>query len=50
MNIRKEEVKNYNEVFELIENVFKKEQYTDHKERFDLYPLLRKATNHCTTF
>lgn len=34
MNIRKEESKDYKEVFNLIENAFKDEVYTDHKEQF----------------
>jgi len=34
MIIRQEEIKDYNEVFKLIENAFKDEQYTDHKEQF----------------
>lgn len=34
MNIRKEENKDYNEVFKLIENAFKGEQFTDHQEQF----------------
>lgn len=34
MNIRKEESKDYKEVFNLIENAFKNEEYTDHKEQF----------------
>src|SRR3546814_12188358 len=34
MNIRKEESKDYKEVFNLIENAFKNEEYTDHKEHF----------------
>lgn len=34
MNIRKEESKDYNEVFKLIENAFKGEQFTDHQEQF----------------
>ncbi len=42
MNIRKEEIKDYNEVFKLIENAFKDEQYTDHKEQF-LVERLRKS-------
>lgn len=31
MNIRKQESKNYKEVFNLIENAFEDEEYTDHK-------------------
>lgn len=42
MKIRKEEIKDYNEVFKLIENAFKDEQYTDHKEQF-LVERLRKS-------
>ena len=34
MNIRKEESKDYKEVFDLIENAFENEVYTDHKEQF----------------
>lgn len=34
MNIRKEEIKDYNEVFKVIENAFKDEQYSDHREQF----------------
>ncbi len=34
MKIRTEEIKDYNEVFEPIENAFKDEQHTDHKEQF----------------
>src|SRR3546814_5422416 len=34
MNIRKEESKDYKEVFNLIENAIKNEEYTDHKEHF----------------
>nr|WP_293844767.1 N-acetyltransferase [uncultured Arsenicibacter sp.] len=42
MKIRKEEIKDYNEVFQLIENAFKDEEYTDHKEHF-LVERLRKS-------
>jgi len=42
MNIRKEEIKDYNEVFKLIENAFENEVYTDHKEQF-LVDRLRKS-------
>jgi len=42
MNIRKEEVKDYKEVFQVIENAFKDEQYTDHQEQF-LVERLRKS-------
>lgn len=42
MKIRKEENKDYKEVFELIENAFKDELYTDHKEQF-LVERLRKS-------
>lgn len=34
MNIRKEENKDYKEVFNLIKNAFENEVYTDHKEQF----------------
>ncbi|HBN6702646.1 TPA: N-acetyltransferase [Elizabethkingia anophelis] len=34
MNIRKEESKDYKEVFNLIKNAFENEVYTDHKEQF----------------
>lgn len=42
MNIRKEERKDYKEVFKLIENAFKGEKFTDHKEQF-LVERLRKS-------
>lgn len=42
MNIRKEENKDYKSVFNLIENAFKDEIYTDHKEQF-LVERLRKS-------
>lgn len=42
MKIRKEERKDYKEVFKLIEHAFKDEQYTDHKEQF-LVERLRDA-------
>ena len=42
MNIRKEESKDYKKVFNLIENAFKDEEYTDHKEQF-LVERLRNA-------
>lgn len=42
MNIRKEEIKDYNNVFKLIENVFKDEKYSDQKEQF-LVERLRKS-------
>lgn len=34
MNIRKEEEKDYNQVFELIEKAFENEEYSDHREQF----------------
>lgn len=34
MNIRKEECRDYKEVFKLIENAFKGEKFTDRKEQF----------------
>ncbi len=34
MNIRKEESKDHKEVFNLIENAFRDEEHTDHKEHF----------------
>jgi len=42
MKIRKEEPKDCNEVFKLIENAFKDQQYSDHKEQF-LVERLRKS-------
>ncbi|MGX1752515.1 GNAT family N-acetyltransferase [Sphingobacterium sp. NPDC055346] len=42
MNIRQEEKKDYKEVFKLIENAFKGEKFTDHKEQF-LDERLRKS-------
>lgn len=42
MNIRKEEPKDYQAVFHLIENAFKNEVYTDHNEQF-LVERLRKS-------
>ena len=42
MNIRQEEKKDYKEVFKLIENAFKGEKFTDHKEQF-LVERLRKS-------
>jgi len=42
MTIRKEEIKDYPAVFKLVENAFKEEQYTDHKEQF-LVERLRKS-------
>ena len=42
MNIRKEESKDYKEVFNLIANAFENEEYTDHKEQF-LVERLRNA-------
>ncbi len=41
MIIRKEEIKDHDEVFKVVENAFKDEQYTDHKEQF-LVERLRK--------
>lgn len=41
MNIRKEENKDYKEVFNLIKNAFENEVYTDHKEQF----LVRRLRN-----
>ncbi|MCU7695266.1 GNAT family N-acetyltransferase [Haoranjiania flava] len=34
MHIRSEEIRDYKEVFKLIENAFENEVYTDHKEQF----------------
>jgi len=34
MNIRKEESRDYKEVFKLIKSAFENEEYTDHKEQF----------------
>lgn len=34
MNIRKEENKDYKEVFKLIESAFENEEYSDHREQF----------------
>lgn len=34
MHIRREEIRDYKEVFKLIENAFENEVYTDHKEQF----------------
>src|SRR5690606_35046043 len=42
MNIRKEETKDYIEVFNLIKNAFENEVFTDHKEQF-LVERLRKV-------
>lgn len=42
MKIRKEEKEDYDKVFKLIENAFKDELYTDHKEQF-LVERLRKS-------
>lgn len=42
MKIRREEIKDYKEVFKLIENAFENEVYTDHKEQF-LVERLRNA-------
>jgi len=42
MNIRQEEIQDYKEVFNLIENAFKDEKFTDHKEQF-LVERLRKS-------
>ena len=42
MIIRTEESKDYKEVFDLIENAFKNEEYSDHKEQF-LVERLRKS-------
>jgi len=42
MNIRREEIKDYKEVFKLIANAFENEVYTDHKEQF-LVERLRKS-------
>lgn len=42
MNIREEEPKDYQAVFHVIENAFKNEMYTDHKEQF-LVERLRKS-------
>lgn len=44
MKIRKEEIADYHDVFELIENAFKDEPYTDHKEQF-LVERLRKSAS-----
>lgn len=44
MNIRKEEKKDYKKVFSLIENAFKHEIYTDHKEQY-LVERLRKSAS-----
>ncbi|MGQ8869199.1 N-acetyltransferase [Myroides odoratus] len=42
MNIRKEEIKDYDDVFKLIENAFKDEEFSDHQEQF-LVERLRKS-------
>ncbi|EHQ43750.1 GNAT family N-acetyltransferase [Myroides odoratus] len=42
MNIRKEEIKDYDDVFKLIENAFKDEELSDHQEQF-LVERLRKS-------
>ena len=42
MKIQQEEKEDYDEVFKLIENAFKDELYTDHKEQF-LVERLRKS-------
>lgn len=44
MNIRKEEIKDYDDVFKLIENAFKDEEFSDHQEQF-LVERLRKSTS-----
>lgn len=44
MNIRKEEKKDYNKVFSLIENSFKDEVYTDHKEQYLVERLRNSAS------
>lgn len=42
MIIRREEIQDYNEVFQLISDAFKDEKYTDHQEQF-LVERLRKS-------
>ena len=42
MNIRKEETNDYDDVFKLIENAFKDEEFSDHQEQF-LVERLRKS-------
>lgn len=42
MNIRKEEIKDYDDVFKLIEKAFKDEEFSDHQEQF-LVERLRKS-------
>lgn len=44
MNIRKEEKKDYKKVFSLIENAFKDEVYTDHKEQYLVERLRNSAS------
>lgn len=44
MNIRKEEKKDYNKVFSLIENAFKDVVYTDHKEQYLVERLRNSAS------
>lgn len=44
MNIRKEEKEDYKRVFSLIENAFKDEVYTDHKEQYLVERLRNSAS------
>jgi len=49
MNIRKEEIKDYDDVFKLIENAFKDEEFSDHQEQF-LVERLRKSKSFIPEF